>query len=46
MIYKERREKVIDKLVKFIYQLSAENAEVVVRTLKEPIHFVKESREK
>ena len=36
----------IDKLVEFIHQLSAENVEVAVGTLKEPIHFVKEGREK
>ena len=46
LVYKERREKVIDKLVKFIYQLSVEDMKVVVGTLKEPIHFVKGGREK
>ena len=45
-MYKERRKKVTDKLVKFIYQLSVENVEIVVGTLKEPIHFVKEDRGK
>ena len=46
LVYEERREKVTDKHVEFIHQLSAENVEVVVGTLKKPIHFVKESREK
>ena len=36
----------IDKLVKFIYQLSVEDAKVVVRILKKPIHFIKGDREK
>ena len=36
----------IDKLIEFIYQLSVKDIEIVVRTLKEPIHFVKEGREK
>ena len=35
-----------DKLVEFIYQLSAEDAKVVVRTLKELICFIKRGREK
>ena len=42
----ERREEVADKLVEFIHQLSAENVEVVIGTLKELIRFVKEGREK
>ena len=42
----ERKEKVIDKLVKFIYQYSVENIEIVVGILKEPIYFVKGGREK
>ena len=42
----ERREKVTDKLVEFIHQLSAEDVEVAVGTLKELIHFVKGDREK
>ena len=46
LIYKERREKVTDKLVKFIYQLSIEDVKVVVKTLKELICFVKEDRKK
>ena len=46
LVYKERREEVTDKLVEFIYQLSVENAEVVVGTLKEPIHFVKGGKKK
>ena len=35
-----------DELVEFICQLSAEDIEIAVRTLKEPICFVKEDREK
>ena len=46
LVYKERREEVTDKLVEFIYQLSVEDMEVAVRTLKEPICFVKRGREK
>ena len=46
LVYKKRREKVIDKLIEFIYQLSVENAEVAVGTLKEPICFIKRGREK
>ena len=46
LVCKERREEVIDELVEFIYQLSAENAEVAVGTLKEPICFVKGGRKK
>ena len=36
----------MDKLVEFICQLSAEDAEVAVGTLKEPIYFVKGDRGK
>ena len=43
---KERREEVMDKLVEFICQLSVENVEIVVGTLKEPICFVKGDRGK
>ena len=46
LVYEERREEVIDKLIEFICQLSAENTKVVVRTLKELIHFIKRSRGK
>ena len=46
LIYKERKEKVIDKLVEFIYQLSIKNVEIVVRILKEPICFIKGGKEK
>ena len=46
LVYEERREKVIDKLVEFIHQLSVENVEVAVGTLKEPIRFVKGGRGK
>ena len=35
-----------DELVEFICQLSVENAEIAVETLKEPIHFVKRGRGK
>ena len=35
-----------DELVEFICQLSAENAEVTVGTLKEPIRFIKRGRGK
>ena len=35
-----------DELIEFIRQLSVEDAEVAVRTLKEPIHFVKGGRGK
>ena len=46
LVYKERREKVIDELIEFIHQLSVEDMEVAVGVLKEPIHFVKEGRGK
>ena len=46
LVCKERREKVINKLIEFIHQLSAEDVEVVVRTLKEPICFIKRGRGK
>ena len=46
LVCEERREKVINELVEFIHQLSAEDTEVAVGTLKEPIHFVKGGREK
>ena len=36
----------MDELIKFIYQLSAEDAEIAVKTLKELIHFVKGDRRK
>ena len=36
----------MDKLVKFIRQLSIENTEIAVKTLKEPIHFIKRDRGK
>ena len=42
----KRREEVINELIKFIYQLSMENAEVAVGTLKELIYFVKRGRKK
>ena len=46
LVCEERREEVTDELVEFICQLSVENAEVAVGTLKEPIHFVKGDRGK
>ena len=46
LVYKERREEVIDKLVKFIYQLNIKDTEITVRILKEPICFIKGGREK
>ena len=36
----------MDELVEFIYQLSAEDAEVAVGTLKKLICFIKKGREK
>ena len=36
----------MDELIEFIYQLSVENAEVAVGTLKKLIYFVKGGREK
>ena len=45
-MYKERREKVTNKLVEFIHQLSAEDVEVAVKILKEPICFVKGDKKK
>ena len=45
-MYKERKEKVTDKLIKFIYQLSVEDMEIAVGTLKEPIHFIKGGKRK
>ena len=36
----------MDKLVKFIHQLSAEDVKIVVRTLKKLIRFVKGGRRK
>ena len=35
-----------DKFIKFIYQLNIEDAKIAVRTLKEPICFIKEGKEK
>ena len=46
LVCEKRREEVINELVEFICQLSAEDVEVVVGTLKEPIRFVKRGREK
>ena len=36
----------MNELIKFIHQLSVKDAEVAVRTLKEPICFVKKGRGK
>ena len=46
LVCEERKEEVTDKFVEFIYQLSAEDVKVAVKTLKEPIHFVKRGRGK
>ena len=46
LVCEERREEVTDKLIEFICQLSVENVEVAVGTLKEPICFVKRDRGK
>ena len=46
LVYKERREEVIDELIEFICQLSVEDIEIAVRILKEPICFIKGDREK
>ena len=46
LVYKERREKVIDELIEFICQLSVEDIEIAVRTLKEPIYFIKGGKRK
>ena len=46
LVYEERKEEMIDKLVEFICQLSAEDAEVAVKTLKEPLCFIKGGRKK
>ena len=46
LVCEERREEVMNKLVEFIHQLSVEDVEVVVGTLKKPIHFIKGGKEK
>ena len=46
LVYEKRREEVTDELIEFIHQLSVEDVEVAVGTLKEPIHFIKGDREK
>ena len=46
LVCEERRKEVTNKLIEFIYQLSIENAEIVVGTLKEPICFIKEGKGK
>ena len=46
LVCEKRREEVIDKLVEFIRQLSVKDVEVVVGTLKKPIHFVKGGKRK
>ena len=46
LVCKERREEIMNKLVKFIYQLSIEDIKIAVETLKKLICFVKEGREK
>ena len=46
LVYEERKKEVIDELVKFIYQLSVEDVEVAIGTLKEPIYFIKGDKKK
>ena len=46
LVCKERKEEVIDKLVKFIYQLSVKDTKVAVKTLKKLICFVKKGKKK
>ena len=46
LVYEERKEEITDELIEFICQLSVENVEVAVETLKEPIHFVKRGKGK
>ena len=46
LVYEERKEEVMDKLIKFIHQLSVENMEVAVKTLNKPIHFIKGGKRK
>ena len=46
LVYKKRREEVIDELIEFICQLSVEDIEIAVGTLKEPIHFIKGGKRK
>ena len=46
LVCEERRKEVTNELVEFIYQLSVEDMEVTVETLKEPIHFVKKGKRK
>ena len=45
LVYKERREKVTNKLVEFIYQLSAEDVKVAVKILKEPICIINRGKQ-
>ena len=46
LVYKKRREEVIDELIEFICQLSVKDIEIAVGTLKEPIYFVKGGKKK
>ena len=46
LVYEKRREEIINELIEFICQLSVEDMEVVVGTLKELIHFIKGGRGK
>ena len=46
LVCEERREEVTDELIEFICQLSVEDIEIAVRTLKELIYFVKEGKKK
>ena len=46
LVCEERREEMTDELVEFICQLSVEDVEIAVGTLKELIHFIKRDKEK
>ena len=46
LVCKKKREEVTNELIEFIYQLSIKDIEVTVRTLKEPICFIKGDKEK
>ena len=42
----KKKEGMINELVKFIYQLSTEDAEIAVEILKKPIRFIKGDKKK
>ena len=46
LVYKETKKEVINELIEFICQLSIKDIEIIVRTLKEPIRFIKGGRGK